>query len=99
MDDALDLVGVGVRAENLVKGALEFDAHAHGTLDFPASVAIRAGVVDRAADGLGGALAGHFHEAERADWQGGGFGPVAWQPGFYAGMKPPLVRPGLAIHE
>lgn len=65
VDDDLDLVDFGILAHHLMQLALELDTHGHGALDFPATVAIRAGLIHGAADGFLRTLARHFHEAER----------------------------------
>jgi hypothetical protein len=85
--------------EDLVQLALDFDAHGFGALDLAAAFAIRAVVVDGAADGFAMALAGHFHQAELADGQDVGLGFVAAQTIFDALVNLLLVATLFHVDE
>src|SRR6202044_1475086 len=86
--------GMAAHHERLLVEALRLAAdlaedlvgHRHLALDLSLAVAIRAGLVERAADALAHPLAGHLDQAELADLEHVGLGAVAAQ-GLLHGLE------------
>src|SRR5579862_546180 len=100
VDRDLDVVdGVLVLAHDGVQGALQFHAHGHGALHRAAAFAVRAVLVDGAAQALLRALARHFHQAELRDWQDVALRFVPLQAFLHPRIDHLLVAPALHVDK